>query len=137
MQAAILNVKLKYLDKYAAARNKAAAYYDKAFSNHSKIKTPAREKNSSHVFHQYTLTLNGVNRDKLKEHLASKEIPAMIYYPVPLHNQNAYKNSVNENKKYPVTEKLCSSVISLPMHTELDEETLKYISNSVLEFCNK
>ncbi len=136
MQAAILNVKLKYLDKYAAARNKAAAYYDKAFSGNPNIKIPARTKNSNHVFHQYTLTLNGVDRDKLKEHLASKEIPAMIYYPVPLHNQNAYKNSVND-RKYPVTEKLCSSVISLPMHTELDDETLKYISESVLEFCNK
>lgn len=134
IQAAILKVKLKYLDKYAAARNKAAAYYDKAFANHPKIKIPVRSKNSSHVFHQYTLTLNGVDRNKLKEHLASKEIPAMIYYPVPLHSQPAYRNSVNEGRKYPVTDKLCASVISLPMHTELDEETLKHITDSVLEF---
>jgi len=137
IQAAILKVKLKYLDKYAAARNKSAAYYDKAFSREAKIKIPVRTKNSSHVFHQYTLTLSGVDRNKLKEHLASKEIPAMIYYPVPLHSQPAYRNQMNEGKKYPVTEKLCTSVISLPMHTELDEETLKHITDSVLEFVNK
>ncbi|MBI3501725.1 MAG: DegT/DnrJ/EryC1/StrS family aminotransferase [Bacteroidetes bacterium] len=135
IQAAILNVKLKYLDNYATARNKVADYYDKAFANHPKIKTPARIKNSTHVFHQYTLTLNGIDRDKLKAHLASKEIPAMIYYPVALHSQPAYRNKINEGKKYPVTEKLCASVISLPMHTELDDDTLKYISDSVLEFC--
>ena len=134
IQAAILKVKLKHLDNYAAARNKAAAYYDKAFAGNSKIKTPVQAKNSSHVFHQYTLTLNGVDRNKLKEHLASKEIPSMIYYPVALHSQKAYLNKTNEGKKYPVTEKLCDSVISLPMHTELDEETLNYITTSVLEF---
>ncbi len=135
IQAAVLKVKLKYLDKYAAARNKVAEYYDKAFAGNFKIKTPVREKKSTHVFHQYTLTLNGVDRNKLKEHLASKEIPAMIYYPVALHSQKAYLNSINEGKKYPVTEKLCDTVISLPMHTELDEETLKYISDYVLDFC--
>ena len=137
MQAAILKVKLRYLDKYTAARNKAASYYDKAFTGNRKIKTPSRAKNSTHVFHQYTLTLNGINRDKLKEHLTSKEIPSMVYYPVPLHSQKAYRNAVNEGKKYPVTDKLCASVISLPMHTELDEETLKYISDSVLDFCKQ
>lgn len=134
IQAAILKVKLKHLDQYAAARNKAAAYYNNAFSGNSKIKTPAQPKNSTHVFHQYTLVLNGVDRDKLKEHLAAKEIPSMIYYPVALHSQKAYRNPVNEGKAYPVTEKLCTSVISLPMHTELDDDTLKYITNSVLEF---
>ncbi len=143
IQAAILKVKLKYLDGYAAARNQAAAYYDNAFSPLSlgrgargevKIKIPVRTENSTHVFHQYTLKLNGVNRDKLKEHLASKEIPSMVYYPVPLHSQKAYRNSLNDNKKYPVTDQLCASVISLPIHTELNEETLKYITDSVLEF---
>lgn len=134
IQAAILKVKLKYLDKYAAARNKAAAYYDKAFAGNKNVRTPFRAKNSSHVFHQYTLVLNGVDRDKLKEQLASKEIPAMVYYPVPLHSQKAYRNAINEGKKYPVTDQLCASVISLPMHTELDEETLKYITDSVLQF---
>jgi dTDP-4-amino-4,6-dideoxygalactose transaminase len=135
MQAAILKVKLKYLDNYAAARNKAASYYDKVFAGNKNIKTPSRSKNSSHVFHQYTLTLNGTDRNKLKDHLASKEIPAMVYYPVSLHSQKAYLNPINEGKKYPVTDKLCASVISLPMHTELDEKTLKYISDSVLDFC--
>jgi dTDP-4-amino-4,6-dideoxygalactose transaminase len=81
------------------------------------------------------LVLNGTDRNKLKEHLASKDIPAMIYYPVPLHSQPAYLHPVNVGKKYPVTDQLCSSVISLPMHTELDEETLKYISDAVLNFC--
>ena len=134
IQAAILKVKLKHLDQYAGARNKAAAYYDKAFEGNVKIKTPARAKNSTHVFHQYTLTLNGIDRDKLKEHLASKEIPSMIYYPVPLHSQPAYIHPVNQGKKYPVTDKLCASVISLPMHTELNSETLKYITETILAF---
>jgi dTDP-4-amino-4,6-dideoxygalactose transaminase len=137
LQAAILNVKLKYLDYYAAQRNKAAMYYDKAFAGHPKIQPPARAKNSTHVFHQYTLKLNGVNRNLLRDFLASKAISTMIYYPAPLHSQKAYCNSINEAKKYPVTEKLCASVLSLPMHTELDEETLNYTINSVLEFCNK
>ncbi len=136
IQAAVLKVKLKYLDNYAAARNTAAAYYDKSFANNPKIKIPVRAKNSSHVFHQYTLTLNGVTRDKLKEHLASKEIPSMVYYPVPLHSQKAYANEKNKNTKYPVTVSLCENVISLPMHTELDEETLKYITESITEFVN-
>lgn len=137
MQAAVLNVKLKYLDSYVAERNRAAAWYDKAFAGNPKIKTPARAKNSTHVFHQYTLTLNGVNRNALRDFLAAKEIPAMIYYPLPLHSQKAYRNPINDTKKFPVTEKLCASVISLPMHTELDEETLNYITDSVLEFCNR
>ncbi len=142
IQAAILKVKLKHLNEYAAARNKAATYYDSAFAPLSlgigaggEVKTPVRAKNSTHVFHQYTLKLNGLDRDKLKEHLASKDIPCMVYYPVPLHSQKAYLNPINEGKKYPVTNHLCASVISLPMHTEMDEDTLKYISDSVLDFC--
>jgi len=135
IQAAILRVKLKRLDQYAAARNKAASYYDKAFANHPKIKTPVRVKNSTHVFHQYTLQLNGVDRTKLRESLAAKDIPAMIYYPIPLHLQKAYMDPRYKQGDFPVTEKLCESVISLPMHTELDEETLKYITDSVLDFC--
>jgi len=137
IQAAVLKVKLKYLDSYASARNKAAEFYDKAFANHPKIKTPERSKHSDHVFHQYTLTLKGVDREKLREFLASKNIPSMIYYPIPLHMQNAYKSDRYKAGDFPVTEKLCASVISLPMHTELSEETLKYITDSVLEFCNK
>jgi dTDP-4-amino-4,6-dideoxygalactose transaminase len=137
IQAAILRIKLRHLDAYAAARNKAAAYYDKAFANHPKIKTPVRAKNTTHVFHQYTLQLSGVDRNALREFLASKEIPAMVYYPIPLHMQKAYANPRYKEGDFPVTEKLCSSVISLPMHTELDEEQLKYITEAVLEFCNK
>jgi dTDP-4-amino-4,6-dideoxygalactose transaminase len=133
IQAVVLKIKLKHLDEYAAARNKVADYYDKAFANNSKIKTPARVKNSTHVFHQYTLQLNGIDRTKLREQLSEKGIPAMIYYPIPLHMQNAYKSDRYKQGDFPVTEKLCASVLSLPMHTELDEETLKYISDTVLE----
>lgn len=136
IQAAILRIKLRKLDQYAVARNKAASYYDKAFANHPKIKTPVRANYSTHVFHQYTLQLDGVNRDGLKEYLATKEIPAMIYYPKPLHMQKAYRDERYKEGDFPITEKLCSSVISLPMHTELDEETLQYITNEVLYYIN-
>lgn len=135
IQAAVLKVKLKHLDEYAAARNAAAAHYDQAFANHPKIKTPYRAKQSTHVFHQYTLQLNGVDRNKLREFLASRDIPSMIYYPIPLHMQKAFASPRYREGDFPVTEKLCSCVLSLPMHTELDPETLAYISNSVLEFC--
>jgi len=134
IQAAVLRIKLRELDNYAKARNAAAAYYDKAFANHPKIKTPARAKNSTHVFHQYTLQLNGVDRTALREFLAAKDIPAMIYYPVPLHLQKAYSDPRYKAGDFPVTEKLCASVISLPMHTELDVDVLKYICDAVLEF---
>lgn len=134
MQAAILRIKLRHLDSYAAARNNAADYYDKAFAGHPKLKTPKRAKNTNHVFHQYTLQLIGADRAALKEFLASKEIPMMIYYPVPLHLQKAYLDPRYKQGDFPVTEQLCSSVFSLPMHTELDEETLKYITDSVKEF---
>ncbi|MCW3077457.1 MAG: putative PLP-dependent enzyme involved in cell wall biosis [Bacteroidetes bacterium] len=133
LQAVVLNAKLKRLDEYAAARNKAADFYDKAFANHPKIKTPVRAKNSTHVFHQYTLQLNGVDRTKLREALAEKGIPAMIYYPIPLHMQKAYKSDRFKEGSFPVTEKLCANVLSLPMHTELDEETLSYITKTFLE----
>lgn len=135
LQAAILRIKLRHLDEYAAARQKAAAYYGKAFGGNAKIKVPERDAKSTHVFHQYTLVLNGVNRDELRQHLASKEIPAMIYYPIPLHMQKAYKDDRYKEGAFPTTEKLCANVISLPMHTELDEEQLEYITRSVLDFC--
>jgi dTDP-4-amino-4,6-dideoxygalactose transaminase len=137
IQAAVLRIKLRDLDNYAAARNKAANYYDKAFANHPKLKTPARATFSDHVFHQYTLQLNGVDRNAFRDFLAGKEIPAMIYYPIPLHLQKAYLDPRYKAGDFPVTEKLCDSVVSLPMHTELEEETLKYITDSVLEFLNK
>jgi dTDP-4-amino-4,6-dideoxygalactose transaminase len=137
MQAAILDVKLKHLDEYCDARRKAADFYDAAFANHSKLKTPTRYQKSTHVFHQYTLVTSEVDRDALKEFLASKGIPMMIYYPVPLHMQKAYKSSRYNEGDFPVTEKLSETVISLPMHTELTEEQLKYITSNVLEFLNK
>jgi UDP-2-acetamido-2-deoxy-ribo-hexuluronate aminotransferase len=134
IQAAILRIKLRQLDQYAAARNHAADFYDKAFAGISQIKTPVRAKNSNHVFHQYTLLLNGVDRNALREFLSEKNIPAMIYYPIPLHMQKAYEDKRYKKGDFPVTEKLCASVISLPMHTELDDETLEFITASVKEF---
>ncbi len=133
IQAVVLKAKLKNLDDYAAARNKVADFYDKAFANHSKLKTPVRAKNSTHVFHQYTLQLIGIDRAKLREQLAEKGIPAMIYYPIPLHMQNAFKSDRFKHGDFPVTEKLCATVLSLPIHTELEEVTLKYITETVLE----
>ena len=133
IQAVVLKTKLKHLDEYAAARNAVANYYDKAFANNSKLKIPVRAKNSTHVFHQYTLQLNGVDRTKLREQLAEKGIPAMIYYPIPLHKQKAFANDRFKAGDFPVTERLCECVLSLPMHTELDEETLNYITKTVLE----
>lgn len=137
IQAAILRIKLTHLDEYAAARNKAASFYDKAFANHPKIKTPARSKSSTHVFHQYTLQLKGIDRAALRDFLSEHGIPAMIYYPIPLHLQKAYSDSRYKAGDFPVTEQLCADVISLPMHTELSEETLSFITNKVLEFINK
>ena len=134
IQAAVLNVKLQHLDEYSAARNKAAEYYDKAFANHPNITTPSRFKKSNHVFHQYTLKLKDADRDALKAHLETKNIPMMVYYPVPLHLQKAYKSDRYKAGDFPITECLSKSVFSLPMHTELDEEQLEYITSSVLEF---
>jgi len=136
IQAAILKIKLTHLDEYSAARNKAAAYYDKAFANNPKIKIPVRSKNSTHVFHQYTLQLVGVDRNKIREQLAAKDIPSMIYYPIPVHKQKAYQSERNISANFPITEQLATCVLSLPMHTELDEETLKHISTSLLELVN-
>jgi dTDP-4-amino-4,6-dideoxygalactose transaminase len=137
IQAAILGVKLKHLDAYAAARNKAADYYDKAFANHPKLKTPVRVKNSNHVFHQYTLQLKNVDRSALREFLSANGVPAMIYYPIPLHMQKAYTDARYKAGDFPVTEALCACVISLPMHTELTEDTLGYITSKVLAFINQ
>lgn len=134
MQAAILRIKLRHLNEYAVARNHAADFYDKAFANHPKIKTPVRQKNSTHVFHQYTLVLNGVNRNALRESLAAAGIPSMIYYPIPLHMQKAYLDSRYKQGAFPITEQLSANVISLPMHTEMSDDDLKYITDNVLAF---
>jgi len=134
IQAAVLNVKLKNLDAYIAARRKAADYYDNAFKAHPKITTPYRAPYSHHVFHQYTLILEGVDRNGLNEHLAGKGIPSMIYYPVPAHRQQMFASSGGASYELPVTDWLTERVVSLPMHTELDEEQLRFISSSVLEY---
>jgi UDP-2-acetamido-2-deoxy-ribo-hexuluronate aminotransferase len=137
MQAAILRIKLRKLDEYAAARRKAACFYDRAFANHPRIKTPVRSKFSTHVFHQYTLVIENLDQFALQKFMGERDIPAMIYYPVPMHMQKAYIDPRYKEGDFPVTEMLSKSVISLPMHTELDEEQLKYITDSVLEFMNK
>ncbi len=134
IQAAILNVKLAHLDEYAAKRRAAADFYDKAFENHPNLKTPARYGKSTHVFHQYTLVTQNVDRKALIEYLTAKEIPAMIYYPVPLHMQKAYLDPRYKPGDFPVTEHLSETVFSLPMHTELEEDQLSYITGSVLQF---
>ena len=133
IQAAILDVKLQYLDEYIAARQKAAAYYDKAFEGKDWLLTPVCSNRSTHVYHQYTLRLMGVDRDALRGALAEKGIPAMVYYPVPLHLQEAYKDARYGEGAFPVAERLAECVLSLPMHTELDEEQLEYITRSMEE----
>jgi len=133
IQAVVLKAKLKKLDQYAVARNKAADFYDKAFAGHPNIQIPLREKKSTHVFHQYTLQLKNIDRTKLREQLALRGVPAMIYYPIPLHKQKAYASERFSKISFTVTEKLCDTVLSLPMHTELDEASLSYITAAVLE----
>ncbi|HTQ64109.1 MAG TPA: DegT/DnrJ/EryC1/StrS family aminotransferase [Puia sp.] len=134
IQAAVLNVKLKDLDHYIEARRKAADYYDQAFAGHPKITVPYRAAYSYHVFHQYTLLLEGVDRNGLNEFLASKNIPSMIYYPVPAHKQQMFATFNSASQKLEITDWLTERVISLPMHTELDEEQLHYISSNLLEY---
>ncbi len=137
MQAAILNVKLQYLDKYAAARQKVAAHYDEAFGNHPAIVIPKRATGSTHVFHQYTVQLNGIDRDALKKYLADKGIPTMIYYPQPAHLQPVFKSFGLENLVLPVTEHLTKTVISFPIHTEMTQEHLDFICSEILTYCNQ
>ena len=136
IQAAILDAKLPHLDEYIAARQRAAAYYDKAFANNPHLLLPGREPHSTHVFHQYTLRVQGIDRDMLKANLQEAGIPAMVYYPVPLHLQKAYQDPRYQPGDFPVAEGLASCVLSLPMHTELDEEQLEYITKHVNKFTN-
>ncbi len=133
IQAAVLDAKLPHLDAYIAARQRAAAYYDKAFANNVHILTPGHHKASTHVYHQYTLRLIDVDRDVVREELAARGIPAMIYYPIPLHLQKAYQDPRYVPGDFPVAEKLAACVLSLPMHTELDDEQLEYITRNVLD----
>lgn len=134
IQAAVLSIKLRHLDEYADARRKAAAYYNNAFANHPKIKTPITSEGRTHVFHQYTLVLKDVDREGLMKHLADKGIASAVYYPVPLHLQKAYLDSRYKEGDFPVTEALSKSVISLPIHTELTEKIQKEITDAFLEF---
>ena len=133
IQAAVLDAKLPHLDAYIAARQRAAAYYDKAFANNAHILTPGHHKASTHVYHQYTLRFIDVDRDVVREELAARGIPAMIYYPIPLHLQKAYQDPRYVPGDFPVAEKLAACVLSLPMHTELDDEQLEYITRNVLD----
>ncbi|MGN6602644.1 MAG: DegT/DnrJ/EryC1/StrS family aminotransferase [Ginsengibacter sp.] len=137
MQAAILNVKLPLLDSYIESRRMAADFYDKAFSGNEKITVPYRAPYSKHVFHQYTLILENVDRNGLVKFLTENNIPAMIYYPVPAHRQNMFARFGGSDYELPVTDWLTHRVVSLPIHTELDEEQQKYITQKVLEYVNK
>ena len=135
IQAAVLNVKLPNLDTYNDARQTAAEKYSAAFAGHVNIITPVvKGERNSHVFHQYTLRIINADRDGLMQHLLDKSIPCAIYYPIALHSQKAYADTRYNEADFPVTNQLVKEVISLPMHTELDDEQIKFITESVLEF---
>jgi dTDP-4-amino-4,6-dideoxygalactose transaminase len=128
IQAAVLRVKLRHLDDFNEARQKAAAHYDSELSGVRGLTVPVRAANSSHIFHQYTLRIDGGERNRLRECLENEGIPSMIYYPVPLHMQKAYAHLGYRADEFPVTTRLTGEVLSLPMHTELDDEQLSYIT---------
>jgi len=134
IQAAILDIKLRHLDEYCDARRSVADAYDAAFADIKELAVPKRAANSTHVFHQYTLRVLDDRRDELREHLAANGVPAMIYYPVPLQQQEAFRPFVPAGLKLPVADRLCTEVISLPIHTEMDRETQNTIINAVRSF---
>ena len=135
IQAAILNVKLKYLDKYNKRRQEAANHYNAAFENIDQIEVPFIESDiDSHVYHQYTLKIINGKRDELADHLLKKNIPFGIYYPLGFHEQKAYKQEFVSDNDFPVTNKVKNQVISLPMHTELSKKQIKFISNTIISF---
>jgi len=137
IQAAVLNAKLPRLDAYCNARREAANKYDEAFKGQERIITPFRSgSDNNHVFHQYTLKVNGVDRDALAQHLNDNGIPCGVYYPIPLHSQKAYQDSRYDEADFPVTNQLVKEVISLPMHTELDDEQIAFISSTIIDFIN-
>lgn len=136
MQAAVLNIKLKQLDDYTNARQNAANFYNNAFAGNEKITVPYVAPYSTHVYHQYTLQLHNVNRDALSAYLAEKKIPSMIYYPVPGHRQKMFSGFDLPPVDLTITDWLTERVISLPMHTEMDQEQLSYITENVLNFIN-
>ncbi len=128
LQAAVLDVKLKYLDDFAARRRSVADFYDESFKGLENVQTPVRANFSSHVFHQYTLLLKNGNRDEVRKKLEAQGIPSMVYYPIPLHQQKAYRDERYKDSSFPVTEQLCKQVLSLPIHTEFKSEDLEYIA---------
>jgi dTDP-4-amino-4,6-dideoxygalactose transaminase len=134
IQAAVLKVKLKHLDEYSESRNKMADYYDEHLTTISEIQVPKRAHNSTHVFHQYTLRVKNGKRDELQTYLGEKNIPSMIYYPLPLYRQEAFQQYVEEGFNLPVTEQLCAEVISLPIHTEFDKEISDVIISEIKNF---
>ncbi len=134
LQAAVLRVKLAWLDGYAAARQAAAARYDAGLAGLAGIQTPVRRPESTHVYHQYTLRVAGGLRNALAEHLKADGIPTMIYYPLPLHRQLAYQSKRYSGQSFPVADQLCAEVLSLPMHTELTEQTQELIIQSIQTF---
>ena len=134
LQAAILRVKLRHLDEYAAARQRAASRYDAGLAGLAGIQTPTRRPESTHVYHQYTLRVAGGRRDALAEHLKADGIPTMIYYPLPLHRQLAYQSKRYSDQSFPVADQLCAEVLSLPMHTELTTQTQELIIQSIQTF---
>ena len=135
IQAAVLNAKLPLLDQYNAARQNAARKYSAAFEGHKNIIAPSIcDICDCHVFHQYTLRIIDADRDGLMQHLLDKGIPCAIYYPIPMHSQKAYMDARYKEADFPVTNLLAKQVISLPMHTELDDEQIKFITDSVLEY---
>lgn len=137
IQAAVLGIKLTHLDQYNTARKSVAAYYDTAFADTEQITTPFVAAYSDHVYHQYTMVLNGVDRDGLNSYLAEQKIPSMIYYPVPGHRQQMFASSGLTTAEMPITDWLTEKVISLPVHTEMDEEQLAYITSHVLKYVNQ
>jgi len=137
MQAAVLRIKLRHLDEYCDARRAVADYYDNAFKGNANIVTPFRAAYTDHVFHQYTLQLKNVDRDAVPQKLAERKIPSMIYYPVPCHKQNMLKDFGGMDYHLPITDMLQDCVISLPIHTELTEEELSYITKNFLEVINE
>ena len=134
VQAAILRIKLRNLDTYNASRNEVANYYDQFFAQFPQLKTPVRAENSTHVFHQYTLQVEGLNRDEMNKFLEERGVPSMIYYPVPAHRQKMFESFGSSSTVLPITDWLTERVISLPIHTEMKQEHLYIICNSVAEF---
>ena len=137
IQAAVLRIKLRNLDAYITARRKVADHYDRFFAQFGNITTPVRDKYSHHVFHQYTLQLNGIDRDALHDFLATRDVPSMIYYPVPAHRQKMFASFGSGNTQLPLTDWLTERVISLPIHTEMEQEQLDHVCSAFAEFMNK